>query len=132
MQKLDYIHFDSFYSVDTLNDSFDTTFILNQKYQKINKIYLKNIELPIGFVNIRTSNNSNVLRFILNGVTYNCSINQQNYATISSVITALNASILTAITSTGFTFVLSVTTGNQIVITSTGAFSSYSIIPNTL
>ncbi len=60
MQKLDYIHFDSFYSIDTLNDSFDTTFILNQKYQKINKIYLKNIELPIGFVNIRTSNNSNV------------------------------------------------------------------------
>ncbi len=41
MQKLDYIHFDSFYSIDTLNDSFDTTFILNQKYQKINKIYFK-------------------------------------------------------------------------------------------
>ena len=132
MQKIDYIHEDSFNSIDTNGDSFDTTFNLNQKYKNINKIYLKNCEIPLGFVNIRTSNNSNVLRFILNGVTYNCSINQQNYSTISSVITALNASILTAITSTGFTFVLSVTTGNQIVITSTGAFSSYSIIPNTL
>ena len=67
MQKLDYIHFDSFYSIDTLNDSFDTTFILNQKYQNINKVYFKNIELPLGFVNIRSSNNSNDLRLILNG-----------------------------------------------------------------
>ena len=103
-----------------------------QKYKNINKIYLKNAEIPIGFSNIRSSNNSNLLRFILNGVTYNCSITQQNYSTISSLLTALNASILTAITATGFTFVLSVSTGNQIIITSTGGFSSYSIIPNTL
>ena len=99
-----------------------------QKYKNINKIYLKNAEIPIGFSNIRSSNNSNLLRFILNGVTYNCSITQQNYSTISSLLTALNASILTAITATGFTFILSVSTGNQIIITSTGGFSSYSNI----
>ena len=132
MKKLDYIHFDSINSIDTNNDSFDTTFTILQKYTNINKIYLKNAEIPIGFPNIRSSNNSNILRFILNGVTYNCSITQQNYSTITSVITALNASILTAITATGFTFVLSVSTGNQIIITSTGGFSSYSIISNTL
>ena len=93
---------------------------------------MKNCEIPIGFSNIRSSNNSNVLRLILNGITYNCSINSGVYSSISSLITALNSSIVTAITSTGFTFVLSVTTGNNIVITSTGAFSSYSIIQNTL
>jgi hypothetical protein len=132
MIKTEYLNFDSINSIDTSNDSFDSTFTLNQKYTKIKKIYLKNCEIPIGFSNIRSSNNSNVLRLILNGITYNCSINSGVYSSISSLITALNSSIVTAITSTGFTFVLSVTTGNNIVITSTGAFSSYSIIQNTL
>ena len=132
MIKTEYLNFDSINSIDTSNDSFDSTFTLNQKYTKIKKNYLKNCEIPIGFSNIRSSNNSNVLRLILNGITYNCSINSGVYSSISSLITALNSSIVTAITSTGFTFVLSVTTGNNIVITSTGAFSSYSIIQNTL
>ena len=132
MKKTEYLNFDSINSVDTTNDSFDSTFTFAHKYTNIRKIYLKNAEIPIGFSNIRSSNNSNVLRFILNGVTYNCSITSQVYSSISSIITALNASIVTAITSTGFTFVLSVTTGNNIVITSTGGFSSYSIIQNTL
>jgi hypothetical protein len=68
----------------------------------------------------------------LNGVSYNATITQQNYSSISTLLTALNASIVTAITSTGFTFVLSVNTANNIIITSTGAFSSYSIIQSTL
>ena len=63
---------------------------------------------------------------------YNATITQGVYSTISSLITALNASILTAITATGFTFVLSVSSGNNIIITSTGGFSNYSIINNTL
>ena len=82
--------------------------------------------------NIRSSNFLNVLSFILNGVRYNCSITSGIYSNINSLITALNSSILTAINSTGFTFVLSVSSGNNIIITSTGAFSSYSIIKNTL
>ena len=132
MKKIDYIHFDSINSIDTNNDSFDTTFTILQKYTKIKKIYLKNAEIPIGFPNIRSSNNSNILSFILNGVTYNCSISYGVYSSISSLLTALNASILSAITATGFTFVLSNSINDKIIITSTGAFSSYSIITNTL
>ena len=130
--KIDYLHFDSINSIDTNNDSFDTTFNFLNKYKNIHKIYLKNCEIPIGFSNIRSSNNSNVLSFILNGIIYNATITQGVYSTISSLITALNASILTAISATGFTFVLSVSSGNNIIITSTGGFSSYSIINNTL
>ena len=132
MKKLDYIHFDSINAIDSNNDTFDSTFTFNQKYNNIQKIYLKNCEIPIGFSNNRSSNNSNVLNFILNGVTYNCSISSGVYSTINSLLTALNASILTAINSTGFTFVLSVSSGNKIIITSSGAFSNYSIIQNTL
>ena len=132
VRKIDYLNFDTINSVDTNNDVFDTVFTLNQKYTNIKKIYLKNCEIPIGFSNIRSSNNSNILRFVLNGVSYNVTITSANYTSISTLLTALNASILSAITSTGFTFVLSVNTSNNIIITSTGAFSSYSIIQTTL
>ena len=57
MIKTEYLNFDSINSIDTSNDSFDSTFTLNQKYTKIKKIYLKNCEIPIGFSNIRSSNN---------------------------------------------------------------------------
>ena len=70
MIKTEYLNFDSINSIDSLNDSFDSTFTLNQKYKNIRRIYLKNAEIPIGFSNIRSSNNSNVLRLILNGITY--------------------------------------------------------------
>ena len=131
-RKIDYLHFDSIYSNDTNNDSFDTTFTLNQKYTNIKKIYLKNAEIPIGFVNIRSSNSSNVLRFVINGVTHNATIASANYTSINTLLSALFTSISTALSSTGFTFVLSVNSSNNILITSTGAFSSYSIIPTTL
>ena len=130
--KIEYLNFDTLNSTKTNNDVFDTTFNLAQKYTNIKKIYLKNAEIPIGFPNIRSSNNSNVLRFVLNGVSYNATITQQNYSSISSLLTALNASIVTALTSTGFSLVLSSNTSNNIIITTTGAFSSYSIIQSTL
>ena len=79
-RKLDFLNFDSIYSTDTFTDSFDTTFNLSQKYKNIKKIFLKNCEIPIGFPNIRSSNFSNVLRFVLNGVSYNATITQQNYS----------------------------------------------------
>ena len=132
IQKLEFIHFDSINSTDTNGDSFDSTFNVIQKYKNINKIYLKNAEIPIGFSNIRAQNNSNVFSFILNGITYNITIISGVYSTISSLLTALNAAILSAITALGFTFVLSASTTNKIIITSTGGFSTYSIITNTL
>ncbi len=69
--KIEYLNFDSINSTDTSSDTFDTTFTLAQKYTNIKKIYLKNAEIPIGFPNVRSSNNSNVLRFVLNSVSYN-------------------------------------------------------------
>ena len=132
IQKLDYINFDSINSTDTNNDSFDTTFTILQKYKNIHKIYLKNAEIPVGFSNIRAENKSNAFSFILNGITYNTTITSGVYSTISSLLSALNSVILSAITATGFTFVLSASTANKIIITSSGGFSNYSIITNTL
>ena len=41
-RNIDYLNFDSLYSVDALNDCFDSTFILMHKYTNIKNIYLKN------------------------------------------------------------------------------------------
>ena len=131
-RKVDYLNFDSIYSTDTINDSFDTTFTLNQKYRNIKKIYLKNCEIPIGFPNVRSSNFSNVLRFVLNHIMQPLHNKIIHNKKISTLLTALNSSIVTVITYTGFTFVLSVNTANNIIITSTGGVSSYSIIQSTL
>lgn len=131
MPIVEYLNFDSVNASKTSNDSFDATFTFVTKFTNINKIYLKNIEIPIGFPNIRSSNESNTLNFIMNGVNYSASVTQSNYLSISSLLTALNASIVTALTSSGFTMVLSVN-NNVVSIVTTGAFSSYSITPNTL
>ena len=56
-KQIDYLNFDSYNATKTNNDSFDSTFTLLTKYNNITKIYLKNIEIPIGFPNIRISNN---------------------------------------------------------------------------
>ena len=37
MKKLDYKHFDSLNAIDSINDTFDSTFTFNQKYKNIQK-----------------------------------------------------------------------------------------------
>ena len=131
MIKTDYIHLDSINSVKTNNDTFDTTFTFNQKYQNIKKIYLKNAEIPIGFSNIRSSNNSNAFSFIANSITYNVAIATNVYTNISTLCTAINASISGAIPPSTLSIILSESSNNRIVITTTGTVT-YSILPTTL
>jgi hypothetical protein len=128
---IDYLNFDSFNSTKISNDSFDATFTILTKYTNVKKIYLKNIEIPIGFPNIRSANQSNTLRFIMNGVTRSVSIPQSNYLSVTALLSALNASLITDLSGSGFTMNLTVI-NNIVTITTTGAFSSYSIITNTL
>jgi hypothetical protein len=119
---IEYLNFDSANATKLNNEAFNATFNLLYKYRNVKKIYLKNLELPIGFPNIRTSNNSNVLSFILNGVSYTATISQSYFNSISSLITALNTAISSVVSPT-YTFVLSVNTTNNIVLTITNVSS---------
>ena len=129
--KVDYLNFDTINSVDTNNDVFDTVFTLNQKYTNIKKIYLKSCEIPIGFPNIRSQNNTNILIININGTRYNCSVASGVYSTISTFLTALNTAITNALTSTGFSFNIAAS-NNKLVINTTGAVVPYSIVRNNL
>ena len=92
---------------------------------------MKSCEIPIEFPNIRSQNNTNILIININGTRYNCSVASGVYSTITTFLTTLNASITTALTSTGFTFNIAAS-NNKLVINTTGAVVPYSIVRNNL
>jgi hypothetical protein len=134
--KIEYLNFDSYNATKTNNEAFNASFTILCKYRNVKKIYLKNLELPIGFPNIRSSNNSNVLSFLLDSSLFITNIPQGYYNSISSVITALNSAIASVI-SASYTFILSVNSTNNIVVNITNVSSPstpviYTISPTTL
>ena len=129
--KEEFLHFDSINAINN-GDVFNASFPLPQPYSKIKNIYLKNIELPICFPNIRASNLSNILQFSINGTNYSTTLTEKNYISISTLITDLNAAIVTTLTASGFTLVLSSGINNNIIITLTGALTNLTIRNTTL
>ena len=123
------LHIDSLDGVmnyDTIlksNHVYNTNIKINQTVTNIKEISLKSIKLPLFFNNIRSSNNSNLFNFIFsystfNNIVINVIIAEQNYITISSLITAINSAISSAISIySGLSIVLSVFNTNYIRLT---------------
>ena len=95
------IHLDSrnsTYIVNTNNttgivkNSFHANFKLTERFTKIKRISLSCLEIPIGFPNIRFGC-TNIFSFVINTVRYNIPISQNNYVSIDSLLTELNAKI---------------------------------------
>ena len=75
------------------NSPFNLTFNLPSQLRNIKKIYLKSVELPVGFTNIRSENQSNTFTISVNGVVCKIVLQPQNYI-ISTLITAINKAIV--------------------------------------
>ena len=94
--------------------SYNCNIKINKPITNIKEISLKSVEFPLFFNNIRLSNNSNLFTFNFNYSTFNnisisITISESNYITISSLLTAINSAISSAIsTYSGLSFVLSV------------------------
>jgi hypothetical protein len=129
--KIEYLNFDSYNASKTNGDSFDATYTVLTKFRNISKIYLKNCEIPIGFPNIRSANQSNILSYVMNGITHTVTIIQSNYLSVTTLLSSLNNAISSDLSGSGFSLILTVN-NNIVSITTTGAFSSYSINQNTL
>ena len=136
-----YLHFDSIaakYIYDTNNTSGNTsncykaTFPLTTTFRKIKRVWLKSVEITTGFPNIRTGS-TNILKFILNGTTYNVTLTESNYTTITSVLSVLSVACNTAILGSGITmtFNLNSTNINRLQINFSSA-TSFSIIDTNL
>jgi len=81
---------------------YNTNILVNKPIPNIKEISLKSIEMPLFFNNIRTANNSNVFSFsfsfgVYNNIPISCSIPESNHITITSLINALNSSIVSAL-----------------------------------
>ena len=87
--ELEYFHFDSINSIYN-TDCYDTTFYLNNSIRNINRIYLKSLEMGIGFNNIRVNNGSSVLTLIINDISYTNTISDKAFSSVNELCAALN------------------------------------------
>ena len=135
-----FLHFDSStatYITDVNNTTGVTTtpyksqYSMNQVFSKIKRVYLKSLECPVGFSNVRVGS-TNVFSFVLNGTTYKVTLPEKNYTYISILLTDLNTACVGVVSGVTMTFSLttSLTTPNRVLITFTGGTttSSFSVI----
>jgi len=94
-KDLEYLHFDSINSTYNNLDCYDTTYYLNDSLRNINRIYLKSIELPIGFNNIRFNNGSSILTLIINSISYTKTISDYMSTSINDLCAALTTAFNT-------------------------------------
>ena len=92
--ELEFLHFDSINSIYN-TDCYDTTFYLNNSLRSVNKIYLKSVEMGIGFNNIRFNNGSSVLTLIINDISYTKRINDYTSTSIVDLCSALTTAFNT-------------------------------------
>lgn len=80
------IHFDSVYGqLDSLNDPFSCLYQILNPLQNVNSIWLKSIELPIAFYNIRNSGTLNQFSITINSSIYSITLNSKNYISIGAL-----------------------------------------------
>ena len=93
--KLTFINFDTNYISNTTTP-FDTTFVLSDPLRRVKHIYLKSVEMPIGFTNIRSGFDTLILQLIIQGrppFTTTITLPHKNYTSIASLISMINLGI---------------------------------------
>jgi hypothetical protein len=115
---LEFLNFDTIYGDYTSsNNPYDVKFILASPMRKVKYIYLKSIELPIGFNNIRTSSTGlTVFSFTLNSTTYSVTLTDKVYTNISTLLTDINTLITNLGLSTTITLAVSSTYSSRVSI----------------
>ena len=86
------LHFDTYLDNATYfkNSPYDTIFKLSNPVKCIHKIYLKSLEMPIVFENIRDGNTSNVFSIKINNTIKTATLASKNYTDINVLLTDIN------------------------------------------
>ena len=96
-----YLHFDSInstYIVDPNNTTgvvvgaYKAQYSMNQSFKKLKRVYLMSVELPVGFVNIRTGS-TDTLKFSVNGTPYTIVVPEKNYDSMASLCSDISTLI---------------------------------------
>ena len=127
------VHFDSIYSQYVLpaNDPFNAKYKLDTPVDGTYNIYLKSVEMPINFYNIRSGSTMNQITLTTNlSNTYTVTISAGNYTTVAALLTAINNAFSGVIPSTTVTFSSS---GNRVNVAATSStITSFSLVPTIL
>ena len=134
-----FLHFDSA-SANYINDPLSTSgstlnpykaqFPMNQTFSKIKRVFLKSLELPVGFVNIRKGS-TDTFKFVLNGSTYQVTLAEKFYSTVATLMTDLTAALVGIVPNVTLTFTV---TNSRVWITFTGSTttSTFTVIDTNL
>ena len=146
--KVDFYHFDTTgqWSVEnptaafykTYMSPFNLTLKLPCQISKIKRIYLKSIEMPIGFTNIRNGNTSNTLTMIMSkpttdeSYTFTIVLPDNNYTSIQSLLNDINTAINNNETVKQYTFKPHFTVSGQRVSVEVDGLITFSFIDTVL
>ena len=86
---MDILHFDTMDS-SYIKNCYNTTFKLFNPLRNIKNIYLKSLEMPVVFDNIRNDNTSNLLTLKVNNSTISIKLDTHNYNNINTLLTDIN------------------------------------------
>jgi hypothetical protein len=108
---------------------------MNQSFRNVQRVFLTAIELPIGFVNIRTGS-TDTLQFTLNNVKYTTILPEKQYNVISALVADLNLVCIGVVPNVVITFSISnsLTLPLRLIITFSGSTvtTSFNIIDTNL
>ena len=88
MTELHFLNLDSMYSISP-STPFNTTWTLSNPLRQVKNIYIKSIELPVNFLNIRSG--TNALLFKSKGVNYAITISPKQYTDIGTLLNQINS-----------------------------------------
>ena len=122
------LHFDSIQSNYSKTDPIETIYRFTEPIKNIKKISLQSIEIPIGFTNIRSDNTSNIFTIQIGSITSSITLSNNNYTSISTLLTAIN----TAFIALSLTNIPTFTTSNNKIIITLSTSSTIIITQSTL
>jgi len=99
---MDILHFDTLDS-NYIKNCYNTTFRLFNPLRNIKNIYLKSLEMPVVFDNIRSDNTSNIITLKINNTVVNVNLDTKNYNNINTLLSDIN----TKLVATNITFTIS-------------------------
>lgn len=111
-------------------NSFNIRVPLQNVHSGVKRIYLKSLELPVGFPSIRATSNLNtfVIADSSNTTLYTATLSDKNYTTITSLLADINSAYATAYPTLNMTFSVNSSGYVQITSTNTTVFTSTIII----
>ena len=104
--NIDILHFDTLLGTYNNNSVYDCTFTLSNPLRNVQRVYLKSIEIPISFNNIRSTNGTNLFVITIHGNGFTTRrpvlINEFNCTSITSLLTAINEQLNIVLPSVSF------------------------------